>query len=90
MYDGKRFYVRRIECWGRTWVYTVRDKQTWTDVTKATANERTADRQCAKRNADWETFLRRRGSKFAQPAARMRAANPLLQHSFFTSLQGEA
>lgn len=65
MYDGSRFYVRRMECWGRTWVYVVRDKQTRADVTKATPNERTADRQCARRNADWENFRRKRASEFA-------------------------
>lgn len=70
MYDGPRFYVRRYECWGRTYSYVVRDKQTRQDVTKGTANERTAERQCARRNADWESYMRRRGSEFATPQHR--------------------
>ena len=60
-----RFYVRRSQCWGGIYVFAVYDNQTRKRVTNFTNYEKTAERQCKKRNDDQDKFHRKVLSEFA-------------------------
>jgi hypothetical protein len=62
MSAADRYYVRREECWGGTFVWSVVDRQ-WRgthDALRAKRRvfktEKAAIRRCAKMNQDWERF----------------------------------
>jgi len=66
-FDGPRYTVRRSECWGDTYVWSVYDRQERKRVTKYTSYERTAGRQCDRLNAGLESYRRKRQSEYATP-----------------------
>lgn len=61
----KRYYVRREECWGGTYVWVVRDRERLTVPYRARCcgrayrTERSAEAMCERANEDWEKFLSR-------------------------------
>ena len=67
----RRYYVRREECWGGTYLYFVADRDRHRhDVAyqasclrKSYRTEAGAQAMCTKANADWERFLRSAGEK---------------------------
>ena len=58
----KRYWVRRLECWGGAYVWTIRDEQghcSWraSVVGKIYQTERGAKMACERANADYERLL---------------------------------
>lgn len=59
---GNRYYVRREECWGGTYVYSVADRERSFGYQAAVIGKRfdtelKAQRRCDRANFDWQRFL---------------------------------
>lgn len=59
-----RYYVRRRECWGGTFVYCVADCETRCEASKSFRDSRTAERLKDRMNNDWRRYLRASASQF--------------------------
>lgn len=52
-----RYYVRRHECWGGEYLYSVADSETYKSVSEKFRDERRAKRLKDRMNNDWLRFL---------------------------------
>lgn len=59
-----RYYVRRHECWGGTYAYSVADAETRKQVSKTFRDERSAIRLKDRMNNDWRRYLNASVSEF--------------------------
>lgn len=50
------FYVRREECWGGIYVWTIFDRRTRGQAHKPLKSEAAAQRLCTRMNADWQRY----------------------------------
>jgi hypothetical protein len=59
-----KFYIRRHECWGGTYVYSVADADTRKQASKTFRDERSARRLMDRMNNDWRRYVQARASEF--------------------------
>lgn len=58
MSQEQKYYVRREECWGGTYVWSVADRSTRVRASKYFKAEAPARAMCARMSADWERYQR--------------------------------
>lgn len=61
---GNRYYIRRHECWGGTYHYSVADAETRRQVSETFRDERRAKRLMDRMNNDYRRYLRASASEF--------------------------
>lgn len=59
-----RYYVRRHECWGGEYAYSVTDGETRKQMSKTFRDERAAIRLKDRMNNDWRRYLNASTSPF--------------------------
>ena len=64
MTQDRRYYIRRLPCWGGTFHYVVWDSETRKAASRAMVSERSAKALCGRLNADWIRYLKASASRF--------------------------
>lgn len=67
---SNRYYVRRHECWGGTYLWSVADAETRKQVSKTFRERRSAQRLADRMNADRRRLSRAYASEYFVGAAR--------------------